>query len=283
MARSKRPSRPRPKVAAGPGPVQRRPRPIPKTPGEIDAMAAAGAVLAACHELMTGAVREGITTRELDEMAEELIRAHGGVPAFKGYHGFPATICPSVNDQVVHAIPGPYALRSGDIISIDAGVVLDGWVADAARTHAVGQVEPLALRLLEATERSLYRGIDAARVGARVGDIGAAVQAEVEAEGFSVVQSLVGHGVGREMHEEPQVPNFGRPGTGLRLEEGFVIAIEPMVNAGDHEVVMGGDGWTITTKDGSLSAHFEHTVAVTAAGPRILTGAAPAAAARRAS
>jgi methionyl aminopeptidase len=215
-------------------------------------------------------------------MAEALIRERGGVPAFKGYHGFPASICPSVNDQVVHAIPGPYALRAGDIVSIDAGVVLDGWVADAARTHPVGEVSLQAVRLLAATERSLERGIAACRIGGTVGDIGSAVQSEVEAEGFSVVQSLVGHGVGRAMHEEPQVPNFGRPGTGLPLEEGFVMAIEPMVNAGGHEVVLGPDGWTITTKDGSLSAHFEHTVAVTAAGPRVLTGAALAEA-RRAS
>ena len=214
----------------------------------------------------------GVTTGHLDEIAEEFIRERGGIPAFKGYPtAFPASICPSVNDQVVHAIPNGYALRDGDILSIDAGVVLDGWVADAARTLAVGTVSPDAARLIEVTESSLHRGIAAARVGNRVGDIGHAVQTEVEAAGFSVVQSLVGHGVGRSMHEEPQVPNFGRPGTGVELVEGVVIAIEPMVNAGGHEVILGADGWTITTQDGSLSAHCEHTVAVTAAGPRILT------------
>jgi methionyl aminopeptidase len=249
--------------------------PVPKTPGEVDAMAASGAVLAACLDMLCAAVRPGVTTIELDRLAEEHIRAHGGVPAFKGYRGFPGSICPSVNSEVVHAIPGPYALREGDLVSIDAGVVLDGWVSDSARTVAVGEVADVARRLLEATERALERGIAAALVGHHVGDIGHAVQAEVEGAGFSVVRSLVGHGVGRTMHEEPQVPNFGLPGTGAELVEGIVIAIEPMVNAGDHEVVMGPDGWTISSRDGSLSAHFEHTVAVTAAGPRILTMGAP--------
>jgi methionyl aminopeptidase len=234
-------------------------------------MAAAGAILAECHDVLAEEVAVGVTTGRLDEIAEELIRGRGGTPAFKGYSGFPASICPSVNDQVVHAIPGGYALRGGDVLSIDVGVVLDGWVADAARTHPVGEVSPVAARLILVTRASLDRGIAACRLGGRVGDIGHAVQSEVEAAGFSVVQSLVGHGVGRSMHEEPQVPNVGRPGTGPELEEGLVIAIEPMVNAGGHEVVLGEDGWTITTKDGSLSAHFEHTVAVTASGPRILT------------
>ena len=248
--------------------------PIPKTPAELDAMAAAGAVLARCHELMAAELAVGVTTAHLDAIAEEFILSEGAVPAFKGYPGvtpFPASICPSVNDQVVHAIPGPYALRDGDVLSLDAGVVLDGWVADAARTYAIGQVSPIAARLIESTRVALERGIAAAVPGNHVGDIGAAVQAEVEAAGFSVVQSLVGHGVGRSMHEEPQVPNFGRPGTGTELREGYVIAIEPMVNVGRHEVVLSDDGWAITTKDGSLSAHWEHTVAVTADGPRILT------------
>lgn len=259
-------------------PVAARPRtgPVPKTPGELDAMAASGAVLAECHALLGAAVAEGVTTRELDAMAEELIRARGGVPAFKGYNGFPGSICPSVNGEVVHAIPGPYALRGGDIVSLDAGVVLDGWVTDSARTHAVGAVSPTAQRLMEVTAASLERAIAVCRPGKRIGDIGHAVQTEVEAAGFSVVRSLVGHGIGRAMHEEPQVPNYGRPGTGPRLEAGVVIAIEPMVNAGGEEVVVGEDGWTITTRDGSLSAHFEHTVAVTEAGPRILTRPEPA-------
>jgi methionyl aminopeptidase len=234
-------------------------------------MAAAGAVLAECHDMLASEIAVGVTTKRLDELAEELIRSRGATPAFKGYHGFPGSICPSVNDQVVHAIPGDYALRDGDVLSMDAGVVLDGWVADAARTHAVGTISPIAARLIEVTRVALDRGIAAARVGGRVGDIGHAVQSEVEAAGFSVVQSLVGHGIGRSMHEEPQVPNFGRPGTGPELSEGIVIAIEPMVNAGHHDVTLGDDGWTITTKDGSLSAHWEHTVAVTADGPRILT------------
>jgi len=267
MPKSKRQSR-RPRPHRGPGPVG---GPVPKTTGELDAMAAAGDLLAGCLDMLAAEGGEGVTTMHLDALAEEFIREGGGVPAFKGYHGFPGSICPSVNEQVVHAIPGPYALRSGDILSIDAGAILDGWVADSARTLPIGSITAEAARLIAVTEASLHRGIAAARAGNRVGDIGHAVQTEVEAAGFSVVQSLVGHGVGRSMHEEPQVPNFGRPGTGALLTEGVVIAIEPMVNAGSHEVVMAPDGWTISSRDGSLSAHAEHTVAVTAAGPRILT------------
>jgi methionyl aminopeptidase len=269
MPKSKRQSR-RPRPQRRPAPA-RGAGPIPKTPGELDAMAAAGDLLAGCLDALAAEAAEGVTTMHLDAVAEDYIRDGGGVPVFKGYHGFPGSICPSINEQVVHAIPGPYALRSGDILSIDAGVILDGWVADSARTLPIGQITAEAARLIAVTEASLERGIAAARVGNRVGDIGHAVQTEVEAAGFSVVQSLVGHGVGRSMHEEPQVPNFGRPGTGPLLTEGVVIAIEPMVNAGGHEVVMAPDGWTISSKDGSLSAHAEHTVAVTAAGPRILT------------
>ena len=240
-------------------------------------MAASGAVLAECHDLLAAEVAPGVTTAHLDSLAEELIRSRGGIPAFLGYPGptpYPASICASVNDAVVHGIPDGYALREGDVLAIDAGVILDGWVSDSARTHAVGAVSPIATRLIEVTRASLDKGIAAAVAGGHVGDIGHAVQTEVEAAGFSVVQSLVGHGVGRSMHEEPQVPNFGRPGTGPELIEGLVIAIEPMVNAGRHDVILGEDGWTITTKDGSLSAHWEHTVAVTAGGPRILTLAA---------
>jgi methionyl aminopeptidase len=242
-----------------------------KSPGEIDAMAASGAQLAEVMELLGAEVDEGVSTLELDAIAEELIRARGGVPTFKGYQDFPGSICPSVNEQVVHAIPGPYRLRDGDILSVDVGLTLDGWVSDTARTYPVGAITAQAARLLSVTEASLYRGIDRAQPGAHVGDIGHAVQAEVEAAGFSVVRSLVGHGVGRSMHEEPQVPNFGRPGSGPVLEVGTVIAIEPMVNAGTHEVELDPDGWTISSADGSLSAHYEHTVAVTATGPRILT------------
>lgn len=240
-------------------------------------MAASGAILAECHDLLQSEIAVGVTTAHLDALAEELILARGGIPAFKGYPGptpYPASICSSVNDAVVHGIPDGYALRDGDVLAVDVGVILDGWVSDGARTHGVGRVSPIARRLIDVTRVSLERGIEAARVGNHVGDIGHAIQAEVEAAGFSVVQSLVGHGVGRSMHEEPQVPNFGRPGTGVELTEGIVIAIEPMVNVGRHDVILAEDGWTISTKDGSLSAHWEHTVAVTAEGPRILTVAA---------
>jgi methionyl aminopeptidase len=234
-------------------------------------MAASGAQLAEVMDLLGAEVREGISTFELDEMAEQLIRERHGIPTFKGYHDFPGSICASVNSEVVHGIPGPYRLRDGDIISVDCGLTLNGWVSDTARTFTVGSITTQAARLLSVTEASLYKGIDQARPGNHVGDIGFAVQSEVEAAGFSVVRSLVGHGVGRSMHEEPQVPNFGKPGMGVELLEGMVIAIEPMVNAGTHEVVMDADGWTISSADANLSAHFEHTVAVTAAGPRILT------------
>ena len=242
-----------------------------KTPGEIDAMAAAGSLLARCHFAVEEAVVAGVTTGRLDEIAEAFIRDNGGIPAFKGYSGFPASICPSINEEVVHAIPGGRALRDGDILSLDMGVILDGWVADQARTLAIGAISDEARRLMDATEASLAGGIAAIRPGGRVGDISAAVQGCVEAAGFHVVEALVGHGVGRSMHEPPQVPNFGRPGTGATLTVGTVIAIEPMVNAGTPDIRMADDGWTISSADGGLSAHFEHTVAVTAAGPRILT------------
>jgi methionyl aminopeptidase len=245
--------------------------PITKTPAEIDAMAASGAVLAECLDILEAAVAPGVTTLDLDEMAEQFIRDRGGVPSFKGYHGFPGTICPSVNEEVVHAIPGPYVLGEGDIVSIDCGVTLDGWVSDSARTIPVGEVGQVATDLMDATRRSLAAGITQARPGNRTGDIGAAVQEVVERAGFNVVRTLVGHGVGRSMHEEPQVPNFGTAGTGVLLEEGVVIAIEPMVTEKDPEVVLGGDGWVVATRDMGLAAHFEHTVAITASGPRILT------------
>ncbi|MSO43826.1 MAG: type I methionyl aminopeptidase [Thermoleophilia bacterium] len=254
-----------------PPPAAPRSGPIPKSPAEIDAMAASGAVLARCLDILEAAVAPGVTTRELDEIAEEFIRSARGIPAFKGYHGFPGTICPSVNEEVVHAIPGPYALQGGDIVSIDCGVILDGWVSDSARTIPVGDVGTVAADLMDATRRSLAAGITAAVPGARVGDISAAVQGVVERAGFNVVRTLVGHGIGRTMHEEPQVPNFGTAGTGVLLEEGVVIAIEPMVTQGDPEVVLGGDGWVVATRDNGLAAHFEHTVAVTSSGPRILT------------
>ena len=268
MASSKRQSRRKPASRRGPE------GPILKTAGEIDAMAAAGELLVACHDVLAREVAVGVATCALDEVAEQFMRDRGAVPAFKGYQGYPATITTSINEQVVHAIPGDVTLAEGDIVALDAGLVLDGWVADMARTHPVGDVSDLARRLMEATEASLYRGIDAAQAGGRLGDIGEAVQTVVEAAGFSVVKSLVGHGVGRSMHEQPQVPNFGSAGSGPRLAAGTVIAIEPMVNAGGHEVTLGADGWTVSSADGSLSAHYEHTVAITADGPRILTAGA---------
>jgi methionyl aminopeptidase len=250
---------------------------VPKTPSELDAMAAAGAALADCLDQVRSAVAEGVSLLELDAIAEEAIRGYGATPAFLGYPGgdkagpFPGSICSSLNDVVVHGIPTPERLESGDILSVDVGLILDGWVADTATTIPVGSVSATAANLISVTETALQRGIAAALVGAHVGDIGHAVQSEVEGAGYSVVRSLVGHGVGRSMHEEPQVPNFGQRGTGPVLEAGVVIAIEPMVNAGGYEVTLDADGWTIRTADGSLAAHAEHTVAVTDEGPRILT------------
>jgi methionyl aminopeptidase len=244
---------------------------IRKTPAEIDKMAAAGAILVRTLKLLEGKVREGVTTAELDQAAERYIHSQGATPAFKGYRGFPGSICASPNSMVVHGIPGPYRLERGDIISIDVGVVLDGWVADAARTFAVGPVTPVAEKLLDVTKASLFDAVEHCHPGKRLGDVSHAVQQRVEGEGLAIVRSLVGHGVGRSMHEDPQVPNFGDPGKGRLLEEGMVLAIEPMVNAGRHTVRMGDDGWAIYSQDGSLAAHFEFTVAITADGPRILT------------
>lgn len=249
-----------------------------KSPDEIEAMAAAGELLARVHDRLAEEAVVGVTTMALDRLAEEMIRAEGATPAFKGYPGgpgtidYPATITSSLNEQVVHAIPGPRRLEEGDLVSLDCGLHLDGWVADSARTIAVGDVDDEKRRLLTATHESLLAGIAAARPGNCVGDIGNAIQTVVEDAGFSVVRSLVGHGVGREMHEPPQVPNFGEPGTGPGLAPGTVIAIEPMVNAGGADVVMAPDGWTVSAADGRPSAHFEHTVAVTEQGPRVLTG-----------
>jgi methionyl aminopeptidase len=244
---------------------------IRKTPAEIDKMAAAGAILVRTLKLLEGKVREGVTTADLDQAAERYIRSQGATPAFKGYRGFPGSICASPNSMVVHGIPGPYRLERGDIISIDVGVVLDGWVADAARTFAVGPISPVAEKLLDVTKASLFDAVEHCHPGKRLGDVSHAVQQRVEGEGLAIVRSLVGHGVGRSMHEDPQVPNFGDPGKGRLLEEGMVLAIEPMVNAGRHTVRMGDDGWSIYSQDGSLAAHFEFTVAITADGPRILT------------
>jgi methionyl aminopeptidase len=244
---------------------------VRKTPEEIEKMAAAGRVLARTLSMLRGKARTGVTTRELDKAAEKFIRSQGGEPAFKGYRGFPGSICASPNSMVVHGIPGAYKLGRGDILSIDVGVILDGWVADAAITVPVGNVTPVAKKLLATTRAALFDAVDACRPGNRLGDIGHAVQKRVEGDGFSVVRSLVGHGIGRDMHEDPQIPNYGEPGTGDKLEEGMVLAVEPMVNVGNHPIRVAADNWSVYSQDGSLAAHFEHTVAITAEGPRILT------------
>ncbi|HSO99624.1 MAG TPA: type I methionyl aminopeptidase [Solirubrobacteraceae bacterium] len=244
---------------------------IKKTPEEIDRMAAAGDILVRTMALLEGKIRPGVTTLELDQAAEKFIRSREAEPAFKGYRGFPGSICASPNSMIVHGIPGPYRLDRGDILSVDIGVILDGWVADAARTFPVGSVSPVARKLLSVTEESLHQAVPQCRVGNRLGDVSHAIQAHVEAAGFSIVRTLVGHGIGRSMHEEPQVPNYGRPGTGIKLEEGMVLAVEPMVTAGRHAVRVADDHWSIFSQDGSLAAHFEFTIAITADGPRVLT------------
>ncbi len=234
-------------------------------------MAAAGAIQAAALDLVAGKIRAGVSTEELDAAVERFIRSRGAMPTFKGYRGFPGSICASPNSMVVHGIPGRYRLRRGDVLSVDIGVTLDGWVADAARTFPVGEVSPVAQNLLGATERALYAGVEQCRAGNRMGDVSHAIQRVAEAAGLSVVRSLVGHGVGKSMHEDPQVPNYGRRGRGPLLEEGMVLAIEPMTTAGRASVRVAGDGWAIFSQDDSLAAHFEFTVAITGEGPRILT------------
>ena len=244
---------------------------IRKSDQEIERMARAGAVVADVLTLLGERAKPGVTTAELDEIAEEHIRAQGGFPTFKGYRGYPAAICASPNDMVVHGIPGPYALAEGDVLSVDVGVTLDGFVADSAYTFAIGEIAPDAERLLDACRAALAAGIAECRPGNRLSDISHAIQGVTEEQGFSVVRSLVGHGVGRAMHEEPQIPNYGPPGRGPVLGTGMTFAIEPMINAGRPEVVVHDDEWSISTEDSSLSAHFEHTVAITEEEPRILT------------
>ena len=235
-------------------------------------MRAAGRLVGEVLTELAARVAPGVTTADLDELAEKRLRRAGATPAFKGYHGYPATICASINEEVIHGIPsGRRVLNEGDVISIDVGASLDGYFGDSAITLAVGQVSEAAATLLRVTDESLYKAIEAVKPGGRISDIGHAVQRHVEAYGFSVVREFVGHGIGQKMHEEPQVPNYGEPGRGPRLTEGMVLAIEPMVNAGKPAVKVLADGWTAVTRDGSLSAHFEHTVAVTADGPWILT------------
>jgi methionyl aminopeptidase len=244
---------------------------IKKTPEQVDKMAASGEVLVRCLRMLAAKARAGVTTAELDTAAEKFIRSQGAEPAFKGYRGFPGSICASPNSMVVHGIPGPYGLKRGDVLSIDVGVVKDGWVADAAMTLPIGSVSPHARKLLDVTKAALFAGAEQMEPGNHLGDVSAAIQRAVEIEGLSIVRTLVGHGIGRDMHEDPQVPNFGEPGKGPKLEEGTVLAIEPMVNAGGPLVRMGDDGWAVYSQDGSLAAHFEFTIAVTADGPRILT------------
>ncbi len=244
---------------------------VRKSAAEVARIAAAGRVLADCIDALAEAVRPGVTTAALDRLAEAFIRERGGVPTFLGYRGFPRSICASPNDMVVHGIPGKRRVAEGDLLSLDVGVTLEGYIADSAVSLPVGTVDAEARRLMDVTRESLEAGLAECRTGRRLGDVSHAVQEVVEDAGFNVVRSLVGHGVGRTMHEDPQIPNYGDPGRGPRLEEGMVFAIEPMVNAGGHEVYVADDGWSIHTSDGSLSAHFEHTVAVTKDGPQVLT------------
>jgi len=244
-----------------------------KSSQEIEKMRRAGRVVREVLELVRGHVKPGATTLDLERVAEARINELGAKPAFKGYHGFPCVLCTSINQEVVHGIPSKKrVLKEGDIVSVDCGAIVDGYYGDAAITVPVGEkIAPDTARLLAATEKSLYAGIAAVKPGATLGDIGAAVQGVVEAEGFSVVRDFVGHGIGSHMHEDPQVPNFGEAGSGMRLKAGMVIAIEPMVNAGKPDVRVLRDGWTAVTNDGSMSAHFEHTVAVTDTGAKVLT------------
>jgi methionyl aminopeptidase len=242
-----------------------------KSSEQIDAMRRAGRLVGHTLSTLVETVRPGVTLTELDTLAERVIRGGGGIPSFLGYHGFPATLCLSPNSWVVHGIPNGDALTEGDILSIDCGAIVEGWHGDAAVTVPVGQVDEAARRLIETTERAMWAGIAQVRAGNRLSDIGHAVERVAAAPGYGVVREYVGHGIGTRMHEEPQVPNYGRPGRGLRLQTGLVLAIEPMVNEGGPETRVLDDGWTVVTRDGSRSAHFEHTVAITPTGPEVLT------------
>ncbi len=244
---------------------------ILKSPEEIELMREANKIVGRVLQAVSKEAKPGVTTAELDKMAEDMCQNAGCRPAFKGYHGYPFSLCCSVNEQVVHGFPGDRPLKDGDILSMDFGVVKDGFYGDSATTVAIGEVSTEAKRLMDATKKSLDAGIEQARPGNRLGDISAAVQKTAEDAGFSVVRQFVGHGIGRALHEDPQVPNFGKKGKGLQLKAGMVLAIEPMVNAGGVEVKILSDGWTAVTVDGKLSAHFEHTVAITDNGPRILS------------
>ena len=242
-----------------------------KSAQDFEKMAIAGRCVAAAHAAVRAAAKPGVTTRELDAIAAEVLREHDCRPSFLGYHGYPATICASPNSAIVHGIPDGYRLRNGDVISIDVGAIYDGWHGDAAFTMAIGSVDPAVARLLEATEQALWNGIARARHGKRLGDIGHAIEATAEPMGYGVVREYIGHGIGRQMHEAPNVPNYGKPGTGMKIKAGMALAIEPMFNLGTKDTMLLDDGWTVVTADGSLSAHFEHTVAITKEGPKVLT------------
>ncbi|NRS47588.1 type I methionyl aminopeptidase [Brevibacillus sp. HB2.2] len=244
---------------------------ILKTPEEIELMHAAGKVLAACHREIAKMIRPGISTWEIDQFAEEFLAKNGATPEQKGFHGYPYATCGSVNDVICHGFPKKEPLRDGDIVTIDMVVRKNGWLADSAWSYEVGTVSPEAKRLLEVTEKSLYLGIEQAVVGNRIGDISHAIQTYAQEQGYSVVRDFTGHGIGQEMHEEPFVPHFGPPGRGQRLKEGMVITIEPMLNIGTYHAKVDEDGWTARTRDGKLSAQYEHTLAITANGPVILT------------
>lgn len=244
-----------------------------KSEVELDLMREAGRIVALTHKELQKAVHPGITTKELDQIADDFIRKQGASPSFKGYHGYPASICASVNDEIVHGIPGVRELREGDVISIDIGANIHGYHGDSAWTWGVGQVSETAQKLLDVGEAALFKGLEQARDGNRLSDIGHAVQTHVEAEGLAVVRDYVGHGIGQNMHEEPSIPNYGPKGRGPVLKTGMTLAIEPMINVGSHKTRTLQDRWTVVTSDGTLSAHFEHTVAVTELGPEILTRA----------
>lgn len=242
-----------------------------KTYDEIELLRISNMLVAKTHGEVAKAIKAGITTKELDTIAEEFILDNGGKPGFKGYNNYPSTLCISVNEEVVHGMPGDRVLVEGDLVSVDCGVLMNGFYGDSAYTYAIGDMSAGALKLMKITKECLYKGIEVALIGNRVGDIGYAVQKHAEGNGFSVVRDLVGHGVGRNLHEKPEVPNYGKQGTGAKLKEGMVIAIEPMINAGAYTVQGLADGWTITTTDSSLSAHYEHTVAITPNGADVLS------------
>jgi len=244
---------------------------IIKSSREIEQLKRSNTIVAEVFQKLKEAIIPGITTKELDQIAEEAILSRGAVPAFKGYRGFPASLCISINEEVVHGIPGQRRLREGDIVSLDVGANLNGYFGDAAITLPVGEVDPMAKRLLEVTEKALYIGIDKAKAGNRLFDISYAIQTWVESNGFSVVRDFVGHGIGKDLHEEPQIPNFGSPHQGPRLEKGMVLALEPMVNEGTYGVRILSDGWTVVTADGKRSAHFEHSIVITDGGAEILS------------